>query len=265
MITPKKYLQLIVFLLGIIFFLSACSTVDSISYLQGINANNTKHDFVQVIDTKIKIDDQLYIFVSSNNIELASIYNLPNFSVASANMQQGSTQGNPVLGYVVGPDSAVILPKIGKVCVVGLSQNEAENLIASKLSNMLKEPIVHVRLINFKVSVLGDVKNPGTFNVSYNKINLLQAIGLAGDLNITGCRQNVLLVRNENGKTITKNIDLTERDALRDKDFWLQNGDIIYVQPNKQKMNTSRVAYQSWPMIISTATLVFLIITNLSK
>lgn len=251
--------------IGFMLLLNACSTIDSISYLQGINESKSQKGFSQIVDTKIKIDDQLYIFVSSNNIELASIYNLPNFSVASANMQQGATQGNPVLGYVVGADSCVVLPKIGKICIVGLSQNEAENLIASKLTSMLKEPIVHVRLINFKISVLGDVKNPGTFNVSFNKINILQAIGLAGDLNITGCRQNVLLIRNENGKTITKTIDLTERDVVLYNEYWLQNGDVIYVQPNKQKMNTAKVTYQSWPMIISTATLVFLIVNNLTK
>jgi polysaccharide export outer membrane protein len=259
----KPIWHTIVFILLLSIFTS-CDTYEKLVYFGGIQSTNS---YVNNIDfeTRIKVDDQLYIFVSSNNIELSASYNLPNFSVASNNMQQGSTQGNPVLGYLVEQDSCIILPKIGRIKAAGLTISELENSIAKNLNGLLKDPIVHVRIINYKVTILGDVKNPGTFNVPYNKINYLQAIGLAGDLNITGNRSNVLLIRTIGNNTVTKRINLNNPNSLKKEFCWLQNGDILYVEPNVQKRNTSNPLYQSWPLVISTTTLIILLINNLKK
>lgn len=248
----------------LVWLISSCQTYEKIVYfggIQNVKAITKNNDFL----TRIKVDDQLYIFVSSNNIELSANYNLPNFSVASNNMQQGSTQGNPVLGYLVEPDSCIVLPKIGRIKATGLTLNEFENLIEKKLDGLLKEPIVHVRIINYKITVLGDVKNPGTFNIPYNKINYLQALGLAGDLNITGNRSNVLLIRTVGNTSITRRLNLNDPKSVTSDFCWLQNGDILYVEPNIQKRNSSNTLYQSWPLIISTTTLIILMINNFKK
>jgi polysaccharide export outer membrane protein len=261
LIKPNWQVISLVFLL---FIASSCNTYERLVYFGGVqNTSSTvkSNDYL----TRIKVDDQLYIFVSSNNIELSANYNLPNFSVASSNMQQGSTQGNPVLGYLVEQDSSVTLPKIGKIKAAGLTIDELETLIAKSLSGLLKDPIVHARIINFKITILGDVKNPGTFNVPYNKINYLQALGLAGDLNITGNRSNVLLIRTIGNNTITKRLNLIDSNLIKTDFCWLQNGDVLYVEPNVQKRNSSNTLYQSWPLIVSTTTLIILMLNNFKK
>ncbi len=259
----KPYWQVIA-LLVVMYLTTSCNTYEKLVYFGGINNSNTSINTID-FETKIKVDDQLYVFVSSNNLELSATYNLPNFSVASSNMQQGATQGNPVLGYLVEKDSTIILPKIGKIQAANLTINELENSIAKSLSSMLKDPIVHVRIINFKVTILGDVKNPGTFNVPYNKINFLQALGLAGDLNITGNRSNVLLIRTNGINTITRRINLNDTNSIKNEFCWMQNGDVLYVEPNSQKRNSSNTLYQSWPLIISTTTLIILLLNNFKK
>ncbi|MEY2828152.1 MAG: hypothetical protein RIQ33_10 [Bacteroidota bacterium] len=209
--------------------------------------------------------DQLYIFVSSLNTDASAVYNLPNFSVASSNMQQGQTQNNPVAGYLVDDNGEISMPKIGSIKVAGFTFSQLKDTIQNKLKDYLKEPIVSVRLLNFKITVLGEVRNPGTFTVPYADVNILQALGMAGDLTINGVRQTVLLVREtDKGKT-TYRIDLTNKNLLHHPAYFLKSGDVIYVEPNKTKMNTSSTFFQVWPAVASALTLFILIVNNIKK
>jgi polysaccharide export outer membrane protein len=232
--------------------------------LQNLN-DTTIHISNKQIEPVIHIGDQLYVFVSSSNTEASAVYNLPNFSVASPNMQQGLTQNNPVAGYLVDNKGEIAMPKIGIIKVAGYSFSQLKDTIQSKLQLYLKDPIVSIRLINFKITVLGEVRNPGTFTIPYSDINILQALGIAGDLTITGVRETVLLVRENNEEKITYRINLTDKNLIHHPAFNLRSGDVIYVEPSKTKINTSSYFLQIWPTVASALTLFILVLNNIKK
>ena len=130
---------------------------------------------------------------------------------------------------------------LGEIHVGGLTKLEIENLIIDKLKVYLKEaPLVTVRIVNYRISVLGEVASPGSFVVSNEKINLLEALAMAGDLTIYGERKNILLIRDNNGKKEFHRFDLTATDLLESPYFYLQQNDIVYVEPNKARRGNAK-------------------------
>ncbi|MFM2048675.1 MAG: hypothetical protein RI955_1223 [Bacteroidota bacterium] len=243
---------------------SSCYGPKKIYYLQNVKDTIIQNSYAQKEST-VHVGDQLYIFVSSLNTEASAVYNLPNFSVASANMQQGQTQNNPVAGYLVDNKGQIALPKIGSLPVVGFTFSQLKDTIQNRLAAYLKEPIVSIRLLNFRVSILGEVRSPGTFTVPYPDLTIFQALGLAGDLTINGVRETVLLVRQSDKEKITYRINLTDKNVMQHPAYFIQSGDVIYVEPNKTKMNTSSSFFQIWPAIASAATLLILVLNNIHK
>jgi polysaccharide export outer membrane protein len=243
---------------------SSCYGPKKIYYLQHLGDTTIQNSYAQKEST-VHVGDQLYIFVSSLNTEASAVYNLPNFSVASANMQQGQTQNNPVAGYLVDNKGQITLPKIGSLPVVGFTFSQLKDTIQNRLAAYLKEPIVSIRLLNFRVSILGEVRSPGTFTVPYPDLTIFQALGLAGDLTINGVRETVLLVRQSDKEKITYRINLTDKNVMQHPAYFIQSGDVIYIEPNKTKMNTSSSFFQIWPAIASAATLLLLVLNNIHK
>jgi polysaccharide export outer membrane protein len=145
-----------------------------------------------------------------------------------------------------------------------MSLLEISELVKSKIKNYISEPKVNVEILNFKISVLGDVVNPGTFFVSVDKISLLEAISLAGDLNISAKRNNLLIVRFDNGTYKEYRIDLTKKDFINSDVFYLQQNDVIYVEANQAKINSSKVS-SSWSIAITLASLVITTLNLISR
>jgi polysaccharide export outer membrane protein len=224
MVQPKKKFLLLVFAF---FILSSCASKKDIIYFGDINLK--QQDITTFYEGKIQNNDILSIIVSSSSPDLASIYNTNSSSSSSIN------------GYLVTIEGTIILPVLGKIKVQDLTLLELEHLLVQKLidGNHLANPTVTVRLTNAKFTILGEVKNPGTFTFNEQNISVLQALGYAGDLTINGKRQDILIIREENNKRIYMKIDLTSKKWFDSPYYYIKPNDVIYVNPNGPKVASS--------------------------
>jgi polysaccharide export outer membrane protein len=203
---------------------------------------------------KIQSDDILNITVNAIDAATAMPFNL----------YQGS-QGNSTrsITYLVDNQGNITFPVIGKIGVAGLTTNELKDKLIVELEAYIKQPIVNIRLENFRVSILGEVKSPGSFNLENEKVSIPEAIAMAGDLSIQGKRKNILLIR-KNGENIESiRLDLTDKSIFKSPYYYLAQNDIVYVEPNKAKVNSSAIGTTSSLIGITSAILsLFLLITR---
>lgn len=210
-------------------------------------------------------DDLLAITVSGIDQDAIKPFNLP-LTSASSNSMGGYVSGVPsISGYLIDAEGNVDLPVVGKIKIGGLNRTEAIELIKDKLKVYLNNPIISIRVLNYKVTVLGDVKTPGTFNIPNERITLLEALGIAGDLNITAKRQNVLVIRDTDGKKTETRIDLTSKDLFTSPVYYLNQNDVVYVEPNKARLNSSVVNASNVGIVISVVSLLTTIAVLLSR
>ncbi len=219
--------RIFILLIGIFLVtMTACSTKKDLIYFSDINVND--QDEIVFSPGRIKVNDILSIVVSSSATELAVVYNSKQNEVASS-------------GYLVTLDGTIVLPILGKIKVQDLTLLELENELVKKLieGNHLSNPIVTVRLTNAKFTILGEVRNPGTYNFTEQNISILQALGYAGDLTIHSKRQNILIIREENNKKIYGTIDLTSKKWFDSPYYYIKPNDVIYIKPNNAKITSS--------------------------
>lgn len=211
---------------GILLFTS-CALKKDVLYFNDINTEEQDKNVLS--ESKIQVDDILSIVISSNSTELASIYNL----------SQSSSASNT--GYLVSLNGTITLPILGKIKAENLTAAELELFLVNKLidEKHLLNPTVTIRLLNSKFTILGEVKNPGTYTFNEQNISLLQALGYAGDLTIHGKRQDVLIIREEDHKRIYVTIDLTSKKWFQSPYYYIKPNDIIYVNPNGPKVSSS--------------------------
>ena len=183
-------------------------------------------------ENTFKIDDVISINVSTLDQEAS----LP-FNVFKGVMTNGSRPEQ--LDYIIDKNGNIDFPVLGEINIVGLTPEETKNLLKEKLQPYLKDPIINIRLVNFTVTVLGQVNKPGTYFVNGEQITVLEAIGLANDLNIKGLRKNVLVIRDFNGTKVYTRIDLTSKDALNSPVYYLTQNDVVYVEPNNSAVTSS--------------------------
>ena len=243
--------------------ISSCANRRSMAYFQP-NENDTIVEGMQSYEMKFRNGDFLHIQVSGASQEAVEIFNPIPFAV-TGNYTGSYVSDNPqVLGYIVDSQGNINFPVLGKIKVAGKTKLEVERTLLDKLQGHIDNPVINIRLRNFKISVLGDVKNPGTFTIASERITLPEAIGIAGDLNITAKRQNVLIVRNDNGKKKEYRIDLTSNDVFDSPAYYLQQNDVIYIEPNQAKINTSKYS-PVYSILISVTSLIIttvILITN---
>ena len=211
----------------------------------------------------IQDGDILGINVTSLNPEASAVFNY-NLSRVNGN-NYDTSPGNPVVGYLVGPLGDIQLPLLGPLKVAGLTTAEIRALLQQKLDHYLKEPVVNIRLLNFKISVLGDVLKPDVYTVQNERINLLQALSLAGDLTITAQRTNLLLVREQEGRREYIPIDLTSKALFTSPYYYLKNNDVLYVQPDKTKFATVDRGYRSASIVLSGLSIVAIVFSALHR
>ena len=231
----RKFLYVCVCLLGL---LTACTAPKEVLYLQDIKGQK-QENIEKGYEVKIQEDDLLGIIVNSKEEELALPFNMPMVSY-----QIGSTYNQPrVVGYLVDKNGDIDFPFLGKLHVLGMTRMELTETIKKKLSeeDWLKDPIVTVQFLNFKVSVIGEVARPGTFEISGDRITLLEALSRAGDLTIYGRRDRVAVIREENGKRTILYHDLRSSDIFNSPCYYLQQNDIVYVEPNDIRTGSSRI------------------------
>lgn len=241
----KKRIHLIP-ILSILFILTGCQSYKRVPYLQDIRQGETTTSptATTLYDARIMPKDLLTIVVSCpEEPELAELYNLT-VSTPIANNVNKSLTTQPVLQqYLVDNAGNIDFPVLGTLHLGGLTKSEAEQSIKEKLSSQFHQtPIVTVRMVNYKISVIGEVARPGTFNISNEKVNLLEALAMAGDMTIYGLRNNVKLIREDiDGKREIISLNLNDRDILLSPYYYLQQNDILYITPNKTKAKTSDI------------------------
>lgn len=254
----KKYN--ILFLSALIVLLCSCGSTKEIAYFQ----NAQSIDFEQskfLYDAKIMPKDILTITVTTVNPEAAVPFNLTVPTTLSQN--QRSTYNQSLLqSYLVDNNGQIEFPVVGSVTVGGLTKSDCEKLILSKIKPYLNEnerPVVTVRMSNYKISVLGEVAHPGMFTVGNEKINILEALAQAGDLTIYGVRTNVKLIReDETGKKMIYTLNLNDANLISSPYYYLQQNDIVYVEPNKVKARNSNVGNTTGLWLTGTSILISL-------
>ena len=253
----KKY----VILLAVI-FLASCQSYKKVPYLQDAEVINHAQQLETLYDAKIMPKDLLTIVVSCTNPELAVPFNLVAATPASAGVAQVQqiTMQPTLQQYLVDNEGRINFPVLGTLKVGGLTKGQAEQLIVMNLKPYIKEtPIVTVRMSNYKISVLGEVARPGTFTISNEKVNLLEALAMAGDMTVWGLRDNVKLIREDaNGKQEIHTLDLNKTETILSPYYWLQQNDVVYVTPNKAKARNSDIGNSTSLWFSATSILVSL-------
>ena len=232
------------FLFGLValaLLVSSCASTKDIAYFQNKMVNQPekidKHAGI-VIQPK----DMLSIVVSSRNPELVAMFNLPVVSYqAGGELASINSYQQRLMGYVVDEEGFIEFPVLGKLNIVGKTRWEVAELVKNKLiqEGYLSDAVVTVEFLNFKISVLGEVASPGTFSIEGDKVTVLQALSLARDLTIFGRRDNVSVIREQNGQRTIYEINLTDVDLFKSPAYYLQQNDIVYVQPNDIKARQS--------------------------
>ena len=245
------------------FLLTACQSYKKVPYFQNVEVVNEAEQQEKLYDAKIMPKDLLTIVVSCTSPELAIPFNLTvasNAGIAVSTSSYVTTQ--PVLQpYLVDNEGNINFPVLGELKLGGLTKREAEQLIIDKLKPYMKEtPIVTVRMVNYKISVIGEVTRPGTFTISNEKVNLLEALAMAGDMTVYGLRDNVKLIREDaNGKQQIVTLDLNKAETILSPYYWLQQNDIVYVTPNKAKARNSDVGNSTSLWFSATSILVSIV------
>ncbi|WP_254451285.1 polysaccharide biosynthesis/export family protein [Hymenobacter sp. UV11] len=222
-------------------------------------------DYKEVIknktDPEIQPDDLLSISVSSLNPESNVLFNNGVLQTVGSTSSAVATPRTSD-GYLVNTDGTINFPVLGKVTVAGLTKDQVTEKLTLEIKKSVKNPIVNIRLINFKVTIVGEVARPSTFNVPSERINLIEALGLAGDLTAYGKRNNILVVREKDGTRSTFRINLESKDVFNSPVFYLQQNDIVYVEPVKSRIQqtngvTFYLPFVSLVLTIVTALIVF--------
>ena len=257
----KHYFASFLWLTFATLLLSSCGSVKNVAYLQNSNDIDLSQS-EYLYEARILPKDVLTITVSTVNPEASAPYNLivrPTLSSTSATI---ASTGGSLQTYLVGNDGTIDFPVLGRLQVGGLSKAECEKMIHDKILpflNAKENPVVTVRMANYKISVLGEVNRPGMFTVSNEKINIFEALAQAGDLTIYGVRDNVKLIReNANGKKEIHTIVLNDANLVNSPYYYLQQNDILYVEPNKVKARNSTVGQTTTLWFSATSILISL-------
>ncbi len=254
-------------LAGLSFLAASCGSYKNIPYFQDKVINNPE-SIDRHAGIVIQPKDMLSIVVSSRTPELTPMFNLPIVSYSAGSEMVSSASSQRIMCYSVDNDGFIDFPVLGKVSVAGKTRWECAEAIKKELIDrkFLDDAVVTVEFTNFKVSVLGEVASPGTYTIEGDKVTILQALSLARDLTIFGKRENVSVIREQNGKRVIYEVDLTSTDLFKSPAYYLQQNDIVYVEPSKIKQRQSTmddkglritsIAISSGSLLVSLATLV---------
>ena len=248
-----------IILLALPLLMASCTSYRNVPYLQYPEVVNDYEEILPLYDAKIMPKDLLSITVNTTDPQAAAPFNLTVQTPLNAALTNINTTTQPTLQqYLVNNSGEIDFPVIGRLKVGGLTKNEAENLIRERLKPYLKEaPIVTVRMANYKISVLGEVARPGSFTISNEKVNVLEALAMAGDMTIYGVRDDVKLIReDESGKREIIQLNLTNAGIVTSPYYYLRQNDILYVTPNKTKAKNSDIGNSTTLWFSATSILV---------
>lgn len=223
--------------------LTSCGGYKKAIYFQDVDRQRlSKEAITNYKALTIQPEDILGISVSSMNPESSAALNFTSSATAAG------TDGTP--GYTVDQNGDIQLPVIGNIHVSNLNSSQVREQLRLRLISYLKEPVVMVKLLNFKISILGDVSNPGLFKIPSERLTIPEAMSLAGDLSASALR-TLLIIRENNGEREFINVDLTKKSLFSSPYYYLKNNDVIYVQPGRIKYSSNDPIYQRIGLFLS--------------
>ncbi len=236
------HIKKITILLVVLLALTGCKTAteNTLSYFRNLG-DSPSGVMPQGAGYEIKIvpEDELSILVSSSVPEATAMFNQPQSN--TARRSDLNAQNTPRLQtYIVNKDGDIVMPVLGKLNVEGKTTREIEQMIVSRVSQSVKDPFVRVQLLGFYVNVLGEVRNPHRIRVEGERFTLLDAVSAAGDLSEFGERGKVFVIRDENGKQTYHRLDLADSNIFASPYFYLQQNDVVYVEPNQIRIDNSK-------------------------
>lgn len=259
----KKNLSSNIFLfLAFIITITSCVNKKQVAYFQ---KGNNPHDTVNSIQAyvpKIQPGDILGIPVASLSTTASGFFNP--YSSGGGGDATASAGGASVQtsapGYLVDSAGTIEFPLIGSIKIAGLNTSQARDLIRSRLTTYLKEPTVNVRFLNYKISVMGEVTHPSVYVIPNERITLTEALSMAGDLTIYGKRNDILVIRDLDGKKEFGKVNLNSRELFNSPYYYLHSGDVVYVEPGKGKIAGSDEAFKIIPIVLTSLSVILLAI-----
>lgn len=236
----RKPLINVLFALFTIVIFASCASKTDVIYYQNIDQVLASSQEENSYSTHLQPDDLLMIIVSAEDMEAALPFNLTNTMLTNPNNPAGTGSASQQL-YLIDSQGNIEFPILGTIKLAGLTRSNAIAYLKAQISQYINSPIINLRIMNYKVTLQGEVNKPGVYNINSERITLPEAIALSGDMTIYGKRNNILIIREINGVKTPVNIDMTQADFIMSPYYYLQQNDIVYVQPNKTRINSTVV------------------------
>jgi len=236
----------------------SCVSKKKYYYLQGdYNMGNAAANYEPIIQK----DDRISIVVMTYQRELSEPFNLS--MGGNGNVGGGNIMNNPNAGYLVDSEGTIDFPTLGKLSVAGYTIEQLRLMLTDKLKAYLVDPIINIRILNFKVTVLGAVLNPGVKSFNTNRVTILDVLAESGDVSPFGRRQEVLIIRDYQGVKSFNTIDLTKADLVNSPFFYMDQNDVVYVRERKAKIDAT--ALPNLPIIVSSISFLTTMILLLTR
>jgi polysaccharide export outer membrane protein len=250
-----------IFISILMVMVGSCVSTKNVGYFD--NARETEYASIAEVENPIQANDILSISISSLNPEASAVFNTTNGQSNNINTSNGNV-AQPS-GYLVSAEGFIQLPILGNIYSAGLTKRELKEKITKTIveKKLLVDPIVSIRHLNFEVTVIGEVGRPMVIPVPNEKISLLTALGQAGDITVYGKKDNVLVIRESNGKKMVKRINLNAADFLNSSYYYLKPNDIVYVEPNKNKLASVSRGRQLLPALLSGLSVVVIVLDRI--
>jgi polysaccharide export outer membrane protein len=250
-----------IFISILMVMVGSCVSTKNVGYFD--NARETEYASIAGVENPIQANDILSISISSLNPEASAVFNTTNLQSNNINTSNGNV-AQPS-GYLVSAEGFIQLPILGNIYSAGLTKRELKEKITKTIveKKLLVDPIVSIRHLNFEVTVIGEVGRPMVIPVPNEKISLLTALGQAGDITVYGKKDNVLVIRESNGKKVVKRINLNTADFLNSSYYYLKPNDIVYVEPNKNKLASVSRGRQLLPALLSGLSVVVIVLDRI--
>lgn len=252
----------------VMLMMSSCSSVKDIHYFQDID-KLTMQPLSDDYGAVIKRDDQLVIVVSGPDKTVCAPYNLTLGEMSTGGGYSSANPENATLTYLVDPSGNINFPTLGTIHVEGMTRNELAAYLQQEIGKDVRDPIVYVRIKNYKVTILGEVKSPGVKYFDSERVTIMQALGQAGDLALTAEREGILLIREIDGVPTHYRINLKSADIMNEPYYFLQQNDVIYVPANPRRIHQATMSTSIWSFGVSilstTMSVATFVVTFISK
>ncbi|OAQ42404.1 sugar transporter [Pedobacter psychrophilus] len=256
------------FLLILFTIVTSCGNYKQIPYFQNLKLSSpVKESIDNYTPVTIQKDDILGIYITSSSAaESNAPFNNKLNRINGNNEDYTNTNPiNPFEGYLVDDKGEIQFPVLGTIKVAGLTTTQLRQSLKEKLTKYLNTPVVNARIVNFKISVLGDVAKPDVYSVKNERITILEALSLAGDLTITAKRNDVLIIREQNGERQYVPVNLNSKDLFKSDYYYLKSNDVIYVQPSKTKYAPYDIGYRNATLIVAALSVVAIVLSTIYR